>query len=410
MTQPDSVNRDGPLKGIRVLDLSRVLAGPFCTMVLGDLGAEIIKVEDCDAGDQTRALPPFANGLSHYFLAINRNKKSIALNLKSDEGRDIFLRLAGSADVVIENFRPGVMDSLRLSIDDLRRANPRLIVCSISGFGQTGAMRDVPAFDIITQALSGVMSINGEEGGKPLRLGIPLGDIGSGLWALIGILASLQHRNATGGVLAVDISMLESLMSLLGYLSQLYWFTGNSPVSAGNGHHSASPYGCYEVKDGAIVLAALNQRFFENFARACNRSNLIDDPRFRTPASRSENRPALEGIVRELLRSRTKAEWVRVFEDSDVPCAEVNSVGEALNQSIVVDRGFIQSVTHPTVGDLKVMGCPVNFGQAFGRGGHARPPEHGEHTVSILAGLGLGLEEVAELERAGVVRACAQVP
>lgn len=400
--------RAGPLSGLRILDVSRVLAGPFCTMVLADLGADVIKVEDCDSGDQTRGTPPFVGDLSHYFLAINRNKRGICLNLKSEQGREAFLRLASESDVVIENFRPGVMESLGLSPTSLLAANPRLIVCSISGFGQTGPMRDVPAFDIITQALSGAMTINGPVGGEPTRLGIPLGDIGSGMWALIGILSALQHRNATGKGSAIDISMLEGLMFQLGYMSQLYWFTGQSPVSAGNGHQSVAPYGCYETKDGSIVVAVLNQRFFENFCRACEHEHLISDPRYIDPVSRNTHRVQLEEIVRSIIVTRTKTEWVAAFKKWDVPCAEVNSIGEALEQPVSVERRFIGAVNHPIYGPLRVMNNPLRFGGAFDSGTHNPPPALGEHTDEVLQWLGYTDADIRAMEEAGSIRRCAR--
>ncbi|MGD9943589.1 MAG: CaiB/BaiF CoA transferase family protein [Burkholderiaceae bacterium] len=404
MTATLSATLAGPLQGVRVLDLTRVLSGPFCTMIFADLGADVIKIEDCEGGDQTRSHYPFIDDLSHYFLAVNRNKRSVAVNLKHAAGRDLILRLAAQVDVLIENFRPGVMASLGLSIDELRQANSRLIVCSISGYGQTGSLRTAPAFDIITQALSGVMSINGEEGGGPLRLGIPLGDIGGGLWAAIGVLSALQHRHRTGEALHVDLSLLEALMAQLGYLSQLYFVTGASPGSAGNRHHTVSPYGCYEASDGSIVIAVLNQRFFESFCRTSGRLDLLGDARFCTPEQRSANRAELDAIVCEIIKGRARDEWVRAFEAADVPCAAVKSVGEALEQPIVRERGFIRTVDHPTAGPLPVVGNPLRFEGRFESERFERPPQQGEHTAQVLREAGLDDDEIGRLERSGTIR------
>jgi crotonobetainyl-CoA:carnitine CoA-transferase CaiB-like acyl-CoA transferase len=396
--------RAGPLSGIRVLDLTRVLAGPFCSMVLGDLGAEIIKIEDCNGGDMMRDAPPAVADLSHYFLAVNRNKKSVALNLKTTEGREIFLRMLSDADIVLENFRPGVMDSLGLSVPSLRERNKRIIVCSISGFGQTGSLKDAPAYDIIAQAMSGVMGINGEAGGGPLRMGIPMGDIGGGLWALVGVLSALQHRHSSGEGLHVDISLLEGLIAQLGYMSQLYFFNGQSPTAVGNGHQSVSPYGCYPVRDGDVVVAAMTPQFFENFCHTTGREELLSDPRFIDTAARKQNRLALEAIVADIMKAHTRAEWTAIFERGDVPCAAVLAVGEALEQPIVRERDFIKTVDHPMAGPLRVVDNPVRYTGRFTQERHAAPPGYSEHTAEILKGLGFGEEELLSLEQRGVIK------
>lgn len=401
---PAHAARPGPLSGVRVLDLSRVLAGPMCAQILGDLGAEVVKIEDVESGDQTRGSPPFLDGLSHYFIAFNRNKQSVALDLKAPEGRALLLRIVGQCDVLLENFRPGVMDKLGLPLATLKAANPRLVTCAISGFGQTGAWREKPAFDIITQALSGAMSINGDPAGPPQRLGLPMGDIAGGLWAAIGVLAALRHRDATGEALAVDYSLLDGLVSLLGYLSQLYFLTGESPPSAGNGHHSISPYGSYAVKDGAIVVAAMTPTFFGNFCRAVGRAELLADDRFATVAARKANLPALEAIVREVMATRTRAEWLELLEAADVPCAPVASVGEALEQDVLRERGLLQTITTAAGTQLRVVGSPLHFAGAFEGARHAPPPEHGAHTAAWLARLGLDAAEMQALAERGIIR------
>jgi crotonobetainyl-CoA:carnitine CoA-transferase CaiB-like acyl-CoA transferase len=390
------------LSGIKVLDLSRVLAGPYCSMILGDLGAEIIKVEEVRGGDRTRTIPPFVNGESHYFLAINRNKQSICVDLKQPEGREVVLKLAEAADVVLENFRPGVLERLRLGYDDFARVNPRIVMCSISGFGQTGSMRDVPSFDLIAQAMSGLMSINGEADGPPTKIGVPIGDVGGGMWAAIGILAGLQRCHATGKGSHIDFSMLEGCMSLLGYLGQLYLVTGESPARAGSDHLSVVPYGRFPVKDGHIVIALHVGNFWRKFCVAIGREDLELNPKYRTTADRRANREELVAIISEILLTRTAAQWQEIFEQADVPHATVNNVGEAIEQDIVRERELMRTVKHRVAGDVRLVGSPLRF-DAFDASRYRPSPLLGEHTRSILARFGYDDEAIDRLADRGVV-------
>ena len=394
----------GLYRGCEVLDLSRVLTGPFCSMILADLGAEVWKIEELQHGDQTRSIPPYVNGESHYYMAINRNKVSLAIDLKRPEGRDVALGLAKKADVVLENFRPGVMERLGLGYDDLRANNPGLIICSITGFGQSGPMSDKPSFDLVTQALSGVMSINGEPDGPPTKLGVPLGDVGGGLWAAIAVLAALQHRNTTGQGLHVDLSLLDGLVGLLGYLAEIFLVTGESPERVGSSHHNIVPYGRYPVKDGHIVLALHVGNFWRNFCHAVDRPDLIEDDRFRTTADRHRNRSVLEPLVIGILMQRTMAEWHEIFDKGDVPHGPVYSIGDALNQPAVRSRGLVKTTHHPRAGKVDVVGSPIQFqGMPFELPMRAAPML-GEHSASLLRDvLGYGDAAITALAEGGII-------
>jgi crotonobetainyl-CoA:carnitine CoA-transferase CaiB-like acyl-CoA transferase len=394
----------GPLSGIRVLDLTRVLAGPFCTMILGDLGAEVIKVEDINGGDQTRNIPPYVQGESHYFLTINRNKQSLALDARKPDGRGVLIDLARHCDVLVENFRPGVMDRLGLGQATLRSANRGLIICSISGYGQKTSLSAKPSFDLVAQALSGVMSINGEPDGPPTKLGLPMGDLGGGLWAAIAILSALQHRNVTGEALTVDLSLLEGMTGLLGYLAQSYFVTGENPVRVGSSHQSVVPYGRFPTSDGHLVVALMVESFYVKFCAAIGQPELATDPRFATPTGRKQNRVLLESLVSEVMAQRSTAAWQTVFAAADIPCGPVNTVSEALAMPIVAERSVIQKVEHPTAGEMQIVRSPVRFAQRFEDPAIQPAPLLGEHTTQILTELlGYDHAKVDMLGRSGAV-------
>ena len=396
----------GPLSGLRILDLTRVLAGPFCTMILGDLGAEIIKVEDINGGDQTRNIPPHVNGESHYFLTLNRNKKSIALDARTPGGRSILLDLARHCDAVVENFRPGVMQRLGLAESALRAVNPRIIICSISGYGQKTSLSDKPSFDLVAQALSGVMSINGEPDGPPTKLGLPIGDLGGGVWAAIAILSALQHRNATGESLTVDLSLLDGLVGMLGYLAQSYFVTGQSPMRVGSSHQSVVPYGRFPTRDGHLVVALMVESFYVKFCTAIGQPDLATDPRFATTTGRKQNRDLLEQLVGAVMSTRTSVEWQTIFAAADIPCAPVNTVAEALAMPIIAEREVIQEIHHPTVGPMPIIRSPVRFSSRFEDPAIQPAPLLGEHTASILSGLlHYGATRIMELTKDGAIAA-----
>ncbi len=377
----------GPLSGLRILDLTRVLAGPFCTMILGDLGAEIIKVEEIGGGDQTRNIPPYVQGESHYFLAINRNKKSLALDARTAGGRAVLLDLVRHCDALIENFRPGVMERLGLGAEALRAANPRLIVCSISGYGQKTSLSAKPSFDLVAQALSGVMSVNGEPDGPPTKLGLPMGDLGGGLWAAIAILSALQHRTATGEALTVDLSLLEGMLGMLGYLAQDYFVTGQVPQRVGSSHQSVVPYGRFPTRDGHMVIALMVPSFWVKFCSAITRPELARDARFATTTGRKENRVELEALIGDVLTARTTAEWQAIFDANDIPCGPVNTVAEALAMPIVAERAVVRELDHPTAGGVQAVRSPVRFLDRFEDAAIRPAPLLGEHTAAILQDL-----------------------
>jgi crotonobetainyl-CoA:carnitine CoA-transferase CaiB-like acyl-CoA transferase len=393
----------GPLQGIRVIDLTRVLAGPFATQSLGDLGAEVLKIEPPELGDETRHFPPFVGGESHYFLGINRNKKSLVVDLQKPEGAEILRRLVATADILVENYRPGVMDRLDLGYAKLAALNPRLIYCAISGFGLTGPLRDKPSFDIVTQALSGALSINGERGHLPVKLGIPLGDMVGGIFGPMAILAALHERSQTGHGRLIDISLYDGLIGMLGYFAQLAFITGEDPGPMGSSHPNIVPYGSFPAADGSIIIAVLSERFWGRLCEALERPELAGDPRFTTPTLRRDHRDELDRLISEVTRTRTVAEWETRLAAADVPYAPVLGVTAALAHPHAVAREMVVEAEHLTIGPMRVVGRPIKFPGAPQRPVTA-PPSFGQHTAQVLRDeLGYGEAEIAVLRESGVI-------
>jgi crotonobetainyl-CoA:carnitine CoA-transferase CaiB-like acyl-CoA transferase len=375
----------GPLEGIRVLDLTRVLAGPYATQSLGDLGAEVIKVEP-PQGDDTRNFPPFVGRESHYFLALNRSKKSVVIDLKQEAGKDLLRRLVAKSDILIENYRPGVMDKLGLGYEALSAINPGLIYCSISGFGQSGPLRDKPSFDIVTQAMSGALSVNGEKGRPPVKLGLPIGDMVGGVYGPIAILAALHERSQTGRGREIDISLHDGLMGMLGYLAQLSFVTGEDPQPVGSMHPTIVPYGSFQAADGYIIIAVLSETFWPKLCQALERADLAKDERFATLPDRREHREVLEEIISKVVASKTVAEWERRLEDHDVPYAPILGVSAALSHPHAQAREMVVTAVHRDIGEMRMTGRPVKFPGAT-QAALTAPPALGEHTREVLRDL-----------------------
>jgi crotonobetainyl-CoA:carnitine CoA-transferase CaiB-like acyl-CoA transferase len=395
---------DPPLVGVTVLDLTRVLSGPYCTMLLADMGARVIKIEQPGLGDDTRHWgPPFVGGESAYFLSINRNKESVTVNFKHPEGRRLIEHLAARADVLVENFRPGTLDRLGLGYRALAARAPRLVYCSISGFGLNGPERDRPGYDAVVQAESGLMSLTGPEHGPPYRLGVAVADLVAGLFAAQGILLALWARQRTGRGQLVDISMLDSTMALLTYQAEIFLTTGQVPRRLGNRHPTIVPYETFDATDGEFVVAVGNDAQWQRFCEAIGLTDLAADPRFATNPARVEAYETLRPLLAAHLASRPKAEWIAQLASAGVPCGAVRAVDEALSSPQVSARQMVVEVDHATIGTLRVLGVPVKLSATPGAV-RRPPPRLGEHTDAVLAhDLGLDAAEIARLRREGVV-------
>jgi formyl-CoA transferase len=392
-----------PLQDVRVLDLSRVLAAPHCTMVLGDLGAEVIKVERPETGDDTRQWgPPFAGGESTYFLSCNRNKKSITLNLKSERGREIAVALAVKSDVLVENLLPGTLDKMGLGYEALKKINPRLIYCSISGFGQDGPYRDRPGYDLLVQAMGGVMSITGEPDGDPMKVGVAISDIVSGLYAATAILAALNARERTGVGDRIDVALLDSTVSWLANVASAYLVTGNNPKRYGNAHASIVPYEAFHASDGYFVVAVGNDDQWRRFCRALERADLFADERFKTNPLRVKHRDVLIPMLAEYFATKPMTYWLERLEKGEVPAAPVNTFDRVFADPHVLARQMVIDAPHPTIGKLRMVGSPLKM-ESLKERPFVAPPLLGQHTEEVLRRLGLQPGEIEKLRKQGVI-------
>ncbi len=403
MTDAESGTWTGPLQGVRVLDFTRVLAGPSAALALADLGAEVLKIEPPGSGDETRSFPPFREGESHYYLSINRGKKSIVIDLKTDEGLALARDLAAKSDVLLENYRPGVMDRLGLGYEGLTTENPGLIYCSISGFGKNGPLRDKPSFDIVLQALSGALSVNGEPDAGPTKLGIPLGDLVGGINGPIAILAALHERHRTGRGRLIDISLLDGMMGMLGYLAQLAFFKEENPQRQGSQHPNLVPYGQFPASDGAIIVACLTNNFWARVCRALQRTELIEDPRYDSLEKRRERREEVNDIVAGFTIGHTVEELVDLFTEHQVPNAPILGILEALAQPQAKARNMVVETEHQTLGSIPIVNRSIRYVDAE-QPTPTAPPVLGQDTDEILSDvLGLDEDRIAALRAAGVI-------
>ena len=393
-----------PLEGMRVLDVTQMMAGPFCTMLLADMGAEVVKVEKPDGGDDIRrAGPPFINGESAAFLAINRNKRSIVLDLKTDEGASVVRRMARGADVLVQNMRPGAMVRLGLGYEDLHALNPALIYCTITGFGATGPYRDRPGFDLVAQGMSGLMSITGVPGGPPTRNGVPLADLNAGIYAAFGVLSAYVNRLKTGEGQHVDTSLLVGGIAFTIWESAIFFASGRAPGPQGSGHPLTAPYQAFAAEDGHVMVGAANQANWERLCRAIDRRDLLEDRRFATNAARMENLDPLVATLQQTFGTESTDHWLRVLGDAGVPCGPINDLAEVYADPQVKARDMVVELDHPTAGSTRVIGIPVKLSAT--PGSIRRPaPMLGEHTDEVLAEHGYTAAEIEGYRESGVAR------
>ena len=396
---------EAPLSGITILDLTRVLAGPYCTMLAADMGARVIKIEHPARGDDTRAWgPPFVGGESAYYLSVNRNKQSVAIDFKDADGRAALDALVARADVLVENFRPGTLDRIGFGYPELAARHPRLVYVSISGFGQSGPRRVEANYDAVAQAESGLMSITGVAGGPGVRLGVAIADLAAGMFAFQGLLAALIARGRTGRGQLVDVGLLDAATSLLTYQATRYFATDAVPARTGNRHATIAPYDTFDTADGVLVLAVGNDDQWQRFCRIAGLDALGSDPRFATNEGRVTHYDGLRPRIAETLRSRSLAEWVARLREGGVPCGQVRDVAGALADPQIAARGMVETVDHPTIGPLRMLGLPVKLSDTPGRVGSA-PPLLGEHTRQVLRDdVGLDDRAIDALAARGVVR------
>ncbi len=398
-----------PLSGVKVLDLTRIVSGPFATMLLGDLGAEIIKIEEPVSGDESRTYgPPFVNGESAYFLSINRNKKSCAINLKTPEGIALIRELALKSDVLIENFRPGTLKKFGLNYEELKKQNPGLIYCAITGFGQTGPDSHRPGYDLIIQGESGVMDITGDPDGPPTKVGTSIADLLTGQYASQGVLAALVERSRTGEGRRVEVAMYDCLASLLTFNAGGYFATGNTPKRKGNSHPSIVPYETFETLDGWINIGVANDKFWNSFCKIIDRLDLQNDPKFEMASDRVKNRLELLPTIREIIKGNKKSHWIDLLEKAGIPSGMIKNVGEVCDSEQLISRGMILNMPHPTAGIVKNIDSPLRFDDRNDEV-HVAPPILGQHTHEILSNvLKISLDEILLLEKKGAIK-CANI-
>jgi formyl-CoA transferase len=392
------------LEGVRVLDLSRILAGPFCTMMLGDLGAEIIKVERPGGGDDTRTWgPPFSGGESAYYLCCNRNKRSITVNLRAPEGQELLRQLAAESDVLVENFTPGLMKRFGLDYESLREINPRLIYCSITAYGQDGPYRDRPGYDMVLSAVGGLMWITGERDGNPCKVGVAITDVLTGVYTSGAIMAALLWRAKSGEGQYIDASLLDIQASGLANIASNWLVAGLDATRWGTAHESIVPYQVFATADRPIAIAVANQKLWKSFCKVVEREEWRDDPRFESNPKRVENREILLPLVAELMASKSCDEWMEILVEASIPCGPVNNMEALFNDPQIAHRDMVAEVEHPTIGTLRLTGIPVKYSATPGQV-KLPPPLLGEHTDDILSSvLGYSTDRIEKLKRNGAI-------
>ena len=390
------------LAGVRIVDLTRALAGPYCSLILGDLGAEIIKIEA--VGGRGEVTGPYSyKGQDGYFMSVNRSKKSVTLDIRTDKGREVFYDLVKVSDVVLDNFRPGVLERLKVDYDTLKQIKPDIICCSISGFGPDGPYRDRPAYDLVVQAVSGAMGITGEPGRPPVRSGVAIGDQGAGMYAASGILAALYARESTGAGCRIETSLLETMVAQLAYEASLYLLSGIVPGPVGSGHRTLPFYYAFQTRDGYIAVAAINR--FRNLCKALGREDLAKDPRY-SERNIGEHRDKLIALMQEIFLTRTTDEWLAVLIEHDIPCGPVNTMDKALTDPQVLARDMVVSIDHTLGNQIKQTGNPIKISTTppDARQKFLSPPTLGEHTTEVLSGiLGYSQEKIDHLRQEKVV-------
>ncbi|MHC4065657.1 MAG: CaiB/BaiF CoA transferase family protein [Planctomycetota bacterium] len=401
---PDQSETDLPLSGLRVLDLSRILAGPYCTMILGDQGADVIKVERPGVGDDTRTWgPPFAGGESAYYLCCNRNKRSISIDLKNARGAELVKELAKVSDVLVENFTPGLMKRFGLDYETLRQVNPRLVYCSITAYGQDGPYRDRPGYDMVLSAVGGLMWITGPQGGEPCKVGVAITDVVTGLYASGAITAALLWRERSGRGQYIDCSLLDAQVSALANIGSNYLVAGQEAQRWGTAHESIIPYQVFATKDRPIAIAVANHKLWVNFCKLIGKEGWIDDPRFESNPKRVENREVILPLVADVMTQKTCDEWVDLFVEASIPCGPVNDMESLFADPQVLHRDMVAEVPHPSIGTLRLCGVPVKYAETPATIRHP-PPLLGEHTDEILTDiLGYLPDTIEALRQDGTV-------
>lgn len=392
-----------PLDGLRVIDLTRVLAGPFCTMLLADMGADVIKIENPDGGDDSRAFGPYKQGLSAYYMGLNRSKRSVTLNLKNEKAKEMLKSLVRDADVVVENFKPGTMNKLGLSYEVLREVNPKIIYAASSGFGQTGPYSPRAAYDLIIQGMSGFMSITGFDADNPVKAGSSIADIFAGVFTTIGILAALEHRRKTGAGQMVDVAMLDCMVATLENALATFDCTGKSPEPIGNVHRSIAPFASFRTADGQVNVCAGNDDLWRRFCEAIGMENYVSDPRFADNKVRVANFGELAPLINERMEGKTTAEWTAILDAVKVPCGPIMNLQQVVADPHIQARNMIVELMHPVVGKLLVPGVPIKFSETPASISSAAPAlgEHNEEVFGQL--LGMSGAEIAELKEKGAI-------